>query len=401
MERGAGGRASAVLLLTVGLVLSPGAGAAVGRPAEPPVATSASGVLEGASAATAAAVASYEQAVAQAPAAEAALARARAAVASSTARYASAAARARAADDDLLSGRQRVSSAADAVAAAEKDFGAVARALYESGPAPLAAVAAARDPQDLAVRLEVGRRVGQRAGARLADLRRARAERDGGEQALSRTQRGARAAEVALRELLLQRQVAERQADTALQQVRQLSQQRAAAVATARAEQAGDEQRYAQLREASRQVGALLGSGPAGTAASPGSLSWPASGTFTGGYGPRRDPFTGAAGFHPGDDIAAPTGTPVLAAADGTVALVQDPGHSGGYGNYTCLDHGGGLATCYAHQSQVLVVLGQPVRRGQVIGAVGTTGYSTGPHLHFEVRVGGRPVDPLPYLTGR
>lgn len=397
-------RTAGVLLLTAGLLLGGGAGAAVGRdglPGDPPI-VGAAGVLEGASAATAAAVASYEQAVAQEPAAQKALAVARASLAASATRYDSAAARARQSDDDLLSGRERVLTTADAVSTAEQGYAAVARALYESGPTPaIGAVVAAQDPQDLAVRLQIVHRVGEQAGIRLAELRSAQGERDAGQRALDVAQRGARQAEVALRELLLARQVAAQQAAAALQQVRQLSEQRAAAVTAARAEQAGDEQRYAQLSNASSQVGALLGSSPTGSAVSPGSLAWPTSGTWTGGYGPRRDPFTGAAGFHPGDDIAAPTGTPIVAAADGTVALVQDPGRSGGYGNYTCLDHGGGLATCYAHQSQVLVAVGQTVRRGQVIGAVGTTGYSTGPHLHFEVRIGGRPVDPLPYLPAR
>jgi len=77
---------------------------------------------------------------------------------------------------------------------------------------------------------------------------------------------------------------------------------------------------------------------------------------------------------------------------------VQTPDQSGGYGNYTCIDRGASFSTCYAHQSAVLVQVGQQVAQGQLIGLVGSTGASTGPHLHFEVRINGEPVDPAPYL---
>jgi murein DD-endopeptidase MepM/ murein hydrolase activator NlpD len=99
--------------------------------------------------------------------------------------------------------------------------------------------------------------------------------------------------------------------------------------------------------------------------------------------------------LHAGIDIAAPTGTPIRAADGGTVQLA---GWQGGYGNYTCIGHGGGVSTCYAHQSSIGVRGGQNVSQGQVIGAVGSTGNSTGPHLHFEVRINGSPVDPMGYL---
>jgi septal ring factor EnvC (AmiA/AmiB activator) len=93
-----------------------------------------------------------------------------------------------------------------------------------------------------------------------------------------------------------------------------------------------------------------------------------------------------------------PRRTAIRAADAGTVALVQSESESGGYGNFTCIDHGGGLETCYAHQSSVAVSAGQTVSQGQVIGSTGCTGHCFGPHLHFEVRVGGVPTDPLGYL---
>jgi len=121
-------------------------------------------------------------------------------------------------------------------------------------------------------------------------------------------------------------------------------------------------------------------------------LIWPVQGVLTSPFGPRWG------SFHPGIDIGADEGTPIQAAASGTVVLLQSEAESGGYGNYTCIDHGGGLSTCYAHQVEFATSLGASVTQGQVIGYVGNTGFSTGPHLHFEVRINGEPQDPLGYL---
>jgi murein DD-endopeptidase MepM/ murein hydrolase activator NlpD len=118
-------------------------------------------------------------------------------------------------------------------------------------------------------------------------------------------------------------------------------------------------------------------------------LIWPVSGPVTSPFGYRWGR------LHAGIDIGVPSGTPIHAAAAGAVALA---GWESGYGNYTCIDHGGGLATCYAHQSSIGVSVGQHVEQGQVIGLTGCTGHCLGPHLHFEVRINGVPVDPLGYL---
>lgn len=135
--------------------------------------------------------------------------------------------------------------------------------------------------------------------------------------------------------------------------------------------------------------------GIAGSAGAPGALAWPVSGTITSPFGYRRNPFGGGMEFHQGLDIAAPMGTTITAAAAGTVISA---GWYGGYGNYILIDHGGGMATGYGHCSQIFVSVGQHVQKGQAIGAVGSTGYSTGPHVHFEVRINGKPVDPAQYL---
>jgi murein DD-endopeptidase MepM/ murein hydrolase activator NlpD len=125
-------------------------------------------------------------------------------------------------------------------------------------------------------------------------------------------------------------------------------------------------------------------------------MIWPVDGPIASGFGP-RDIGAGYE-FHPGIDIAVPEGTPIRAALSGTVIFTEPEASSGGYGNYTCIDHGGGLSTCYAHQSQFAVTAGQAVTQGEVIGYSGCTGYCLGPHVHFEVRINGEVTDPLGYL---
>lgn len=121
----------------------------------------------------------------------------------------------------------------------------------------------------------------------------------------------------------------------------------------------------------------------------------PTPGFFSHGYGWRKDPFTGQREFHHGVDIVANLGTPILAPADGVVTRAR---RMQGYGKMVHLSHGYGMATRYGHLSEILVRPGQRVRRGDVIGRVGSTGRSTGPHLHYEVFKAGRRVDPRPYL---
>lgn len=122
---------------------------------------------------------------------------------------------------------------------------------------------------------------------------------------------------------------------------------------------------------------------------------WPCEGFFSSPYGHRVHPVYGTGRFHAGCDISAPTGTPIHASAAGTVIT---SGWMGGYGNTIEIDHGGGLTTLYAHCSELVVPVGTSVKKGQLVAKVGTTGVSTGPHLHYEVRIGGETVDPSPYM---
>jgi murein DD-endopeptidase MepM/ murein hydrolase activator NlpD len=123
-------------------------------------------------------------------------------------------------------------------------------------------------------------------------------------------------------------------------------------------------------------------------------LVWPRPAIVTSPFGGGR--------HHPGIDIKGTTGDPVTAAGTGTVVLAgMAPAGYSGYGNVVLIDHGGGIATLYAHLSRVDVAMGQVVQQGQQVGAVGMTGMATGPHLHFEVRVNGTPTDPVPLLPPR
>jgi murein DD-endopeptidase MepM/ murein hydrolase activator NlpD len=143
----------------------------------------------------------------------------------------------------------------------------------------------------------------------------------------------------------------------------------------------------AQIRAAQQR--ATPSTSPGDTTPSHAGFIWPVSGPVTSPFGWRWGR------MHEGIDIGVLSGTPIHAAASGTVIYC---GWMEGYGNLVVVDHGNGLATAYAHQSAIAVTCGQAVTQGQVVGYVGSTGHSTGPHLHFEVRVGGSPVDPLGYL---
>src|SRR3954469_4163193 len=155
----------------------------------------------------------------------------------------------------------------------------------------------------------------------------------------------------------------------------------------------------ASLRNAQERIQARLASISSAPVAGPvrpgsGGLIWPVNGPIT-------SPFCESRAWescHPGIDIGVPSGTPIRAAASGTVALMQPESASGGYGNFTCIQHTGSLSTCYAHQSRFGTSMGAHVSQGQVIGYTGCTGRCFGPHLHFETRINGAVVNPMNYL---
>jgi murein DD-endopeptidase MepM/ murein hydrolase activator NlpD len=155
----------------------------------------------------------------------------------------------------------------------------------------------------------------------------------------------------------------------------------------------------ARIAAAIRAAAARAAGTSSGAAAGPirqgsGALIWPVNGPIT-------SPFCESRAWeacHPGIDIGVPSGTPIRAAASGRVVLMQGVGSSGGYGNFTCIQHSATMSTCYAHQSSFATSVGASVRQGQVIGYTGCTGLCFGPHLHFEVRINGSVVNPMNYL---
>ena len=160
------------------------------------------------------------------------------------------------------------------------------------------------------------------------------------------------------------------------------------------------EKEYDKLNEYAKQIESKIiklqtNTGPY----SGGKMAWPVQGysRITSYYGYRIHPIFKTKKLHTGIDIGAPTGTPILAAADGKVILAD---WLGGYGKAIMVDHGGGIATLYAHNSAFTVSVGTTVKRGDTIAKAGSTGNSTGPHLHFEVRKNGAYVDPLPWVKG-
>lgn len=157
------------------------------------------------------------------------------------------------------------------------------------------------------------------------------------------------------------------------------------------------ERTYRELIETSKQIEQMIRRMQRGekVGGSTGSMLWPADGPVTSPFGWRTHPIFGTQRLHTGIDIGADYGDAVLA-ADGGVVIEAD--WLGGYGNAVIIDHGNGISTLYAHNSQLIVSEGQSVAKGQTISRVGSTGYSTGPHLHFEVRQNGSPVNPLDYL---
>ena len=182
------------------------------------------------------------------------------------------------------------------------------------------------------------------------------------------------------------------------EQVAERRQERRGVLNAATYERETAERAYRELIETSRQIEQMIKriqSGEKNIGGSTGTMTWPAEGEITSPFGWRVHPIFGTQRLHTGIDIGADYGD-AIRAADGGVVIHAD--WMGGYGNAVIIDHGNGISTLYAHNSQLLVDEGQTVAKGQTVARCGSTGYSTGPHLHFEVRQNGSPVNPLNYL---
>jgi murein DD-endopeptidase MepM/ murein hydrolase activator NlpD len=275
-------------------------------------------------------------------------------------------------------------------------------AIYKSDqPDALTVILNAHGFDDMLTRYDYLRRISQQDADLVGQVRHLRdAARDTVRRvAAERDRIAARKAELARQQReLAARQVELAQARTrqqaALAQVRQSEQDLEGDISDIQSQIAA-QIAAAQAAEAAAPA-PVQPAGPVPGGVSASGLAWPVNGPVVSPFGPRT--INGGYENHPGIDIAVPTGTPIHAAAAGTVLFTQSEATSGGYGNYTCIDHGGGLSTCYAHQRSFAVSQGQHVSQGEVIGYSDCTGYCFGPHLHFEVRIDGQVQDPLNYL---
>ncbi len=300
--------------------------------------------------------------------------------------------------------QDRLAQAQAAYAAAQDEVGALAAGVYMQGPySELEAVLTAADPGDFAERLAAVRSLGQSYNRVLGELTAAKAELGMSvAQAQAAAQR-AQAQQQAAAGRLAQARGAQQAAAAAKGRVEAIVAQRAAALAVARDRRDVVRRQYARYREYQRQIAeqarrASQGSSGGGSPAASGSLQWPVTGAGTsGGVGWRVHPVYGYKSCHTGVDIRGGAGAPIHAAAAGTVISVVN---GGAYGLHTMVNHGNGLVTMYAHQSRSAVRSGERVGRGQVIGYVGSSGWVTGPHLHFEVHVNGVPYDPMGWFGG-
>jgi murein DD-endopeptidase MepM/ murein hydrolase activator NlpD len=288
---------------------------------------------------------------------------------------------------------------------------AVSRSLYMVGPyADLAAVFQADGPEQLVERTGTLQASSHNTADLLGQMRAAKAALDARTAELAQQRQATQTSRDAAAAALATQQSSLAEAQAAKAEVDGLVAQQQQTLAASQEHLAQAQAQYASLQAESGKIQAQLAAlAAAAAAASPGpsapapapskaGLIRPAQGPLTSPFGMRYDPVMKTTQLHAGQDIGASMGSPIWAAKAGTVVLVESEASSGGYGNYTCIAHGGGFDTCYAHQSEVRVHVGQEVAQGQVIGLVGSTGFSTGPHLHFEVRINGTPVDPAPYL---
>lgn len=337
----------------------------------------------------------------------------------------------------------RISSTEVEIEQAEKEIaelraaiGQMARQIYAQGGSgfeELQIILESEDPADFAARVVALERVAHSNDDSLAAVARAQLALETKLQRLEQLRIQLESAVNEVAEQAARAQVAEQDAEAAKAEVEVQKAQRQKALKKADAHRAEVEQMYAELvseqrriareaaeqarREAERQArleaerrkkekreSGGSGSAPSTPAppSNPGSsssvLSWPLPGYSAGGRtGPRIHPVYGYRSCHTGVDMGAPSGVPIRSAADGVVLSTNS---GGAYGLHTMISHGNGLVTMYAHQSRFAVGAGQSVSRGQVIGYVGSTGFSTGPHLHFEVHVNGVPHEPMGWFGG-
>ena len=273
----------------------------------------------------------------------------------------------------------------------------IARQAYEgSGLERLAAVLNTDKAKDLADNMYVVEKVNDTQNVVLAELAAQKAKADAEQVKLAETRRTIATLQLQAQAALAQAADARKLADQTKAQLVALEAQQKAAAAAVAAQKGDEEKRVADLQAESDRIAAQLAAryGPPSASSwsgGSGQFALPVNGPVTSEFEWRINPILGTRELHSGMDIGVPCGTPVHASGNGTVVHA---GYTGGYGNSVWVDHGGGIATTYNHMEGYATSVGASVSRGAVIGYVGSTGLSTGCHMHWEVRVGGTPVNP-------
>jgi murein DD-endopeptidase MepM/ murein hydrolase activator NlpD len=357
----------------------------------------ASEALTKASAAVTAAAESLKDAQAKLPAAREAMSIANSREAEASAVYKRAAADSVTAKLAYASALSKVTSKEAEISQLQKKVDQFARSVYQQGQtSQWEIILESTSPTDLTARLQNIKAVSNSTAKSLDDLMGAKeqlsANAVAAEEVRIEMQRIANIASQAL----IDAQNAADEAAAAKSQVDKLVKQQDAALKIAEKDKAEVQAQYNELRAEQKRIAALSGStgnqGPVDPQAT-GPLSWPLPGRAAGGgVGWRVHPVYKYKSCHTGVDSGAPSGTPIRAAADGVVLSTSV---SRAYGNMTLIDHGGGMVTMYAHQSKFAVSRGDVVQDQEIIGYVGSTGFSTGPHLHFEVHLNGVPYNPM------
>jgi murein DD-endopeptidase MepM/ murein hydrolase activator NlpD len=366
----------------------------------------------------------FAQANQQLPAAQRAVAQARGKVAAAQVQADVTAAAAKEARDRLNAAEVTLRRSEQHVRQARDHLDGFVRASYQSSPYMGAAVVlGAESPGEVIASLDYLNDLAGTERQAVDDVTKSRLVAAQHRADVAERRRAADAADARAKRALADARGEQAVAEKAQQRVTELVNQHKAALRVADQEKAANAKQFAELQAESKRIAAALreaarqarerakqqgrkpppprgGRPDPGRPSSGGILSMPVNGYKSSDFGYRYDPYYRVWQLHAGTDFAAPGGAPIWAADDGVVVRA---GRNGGYGNYTCIFHhdlsdGRGLSTCYAHQSRILVSVGQHVVRGQRIGRVGTTGASTGNHLHFEVRLDGEPVNPLRWL---
>ena len=357
----------------------------------------ASEALTEASKAVTAAAESLKDAQAKLPAAREAMSIAATKEAEATAVYNKAASELAAAKVVYTAALSKVTSKEAEISQLQKKVDQFARSVYQQGPtSQWEIILESTSPSDLTVRLQNIKAVSLSTSKSLDDLQSAKQQLASDAAAAEEVRLDMqRVADIASQALIDAQNAADRAA-SAKSEVDKLVKQESAALKVAEDDKAEVQKQYNELRAEQIRIAALskaAGSqGPVDPQAT-GPLSWPLPGRAAGGgVGWRVHPVYKYKSCHTGVDSGAPKGTPIRAAADGVVLSTTV---SRAYGNMTLIDHGGGMVTMYAHQSQFAVSPGQVVDNQDIIGYVGSTGFSTGPHLHFEVHLNGVPYNPM------